>query len=1078
MARITFKGLLMQSAGTIRLLRPSTVPADTGGSGNTTTTTPPPPGNTTPPTGTGSGSGNTGSGGSGSGGGTPPTPPSGAVVSLALKPQPWIQVNTPMPTLRILLAGTATGGYARLYRFDQPEGAIVAFSNAAAVTGLPSPLYPGTYTIRAFSDAAATVKIGESAPVTVWVAATGPASASKAVTNAPASVTRGVPFTVSGTAVTASNYLLFGIRSPYNYTGLYGGDTEAGYTAAEVKPDGTWSGTSKIDQAYPYFVSIIDPSTGSEQTFSGGTGGNISADQAPVGVVRWNNPINTLTAPNKIVGYFGFTVGSNSPYAGGAASIGVSDDFKSDAYGRVLTKRVLASGFRQIPVVVKKSGQADLTLNVPVFVPYSVPPTDAQIEFIQQPNDKLPRFSDIGWVRSYSGDNAWISKIVDPSFSFKVYDGRVITWKDNLPAGDYAVKLRIVDAGLVLDVPVVIPVIAATLLAGAAISYTAPATLANTTSPGTAIGAPTVTGAPANGQWTVIQDRGRRLSMDVATGTLGISKYLSGITGEPVTLVYNAGNVVASKVLTIPVNAPDGPILEVGAGKTYATPQDALDKHLTDPMGVYANAVMLIYPGTYINPISMDNGPIGGQYNRGEIHGPLKVRGVKDSNGLLPLLKKDYTLVFAKDKGFFNGQGHDLWIENLEVSNGRRNLNNGDHSFNYFVQVGDKDANNVENALLVKNCLVHDCEDGVGRGTLGARIVIEDTDFYFNCDGAGYCHHLYALGAYVRTTRVTFVGGSNGHFWKSRCDANVIEDCRFIATNDSSPGGLIDVCDGGDLTMTGCEAWGGPNTTNAHMVQYGAEMDTDGGHISRGNRVRLDNNKLYNLVPGGYYPSGHNQPSGIVCTYNVNPVNNRETLGPADFVVTNTTMLGLTSSQLFSDGYAVASAINASGTVTTGSIPSYNGYVGAGSLRCGASGFRDTHVGPTLNFYTDVAYSNTSGYPNKATTDQGVVAAFIWTNWPKAPTVSQTASVGSFVAKASMALQNIGSDKGVSGASYTFGETTPKGNDPLLAVAGDGTMTVQASLAGQAGNVVTVGVDSVDSSGNHHPMLCSVWVGA
>ena len=1078
MPRITFKGLLLQSAnGSIRLLRPST--AVSGGSGGTTGGT---TGGSTGSTGTGTGGSGTGSGtgtstGSGSGaGGTAPAPPSGNTVSLAPYSTPWIQLGAGMPTLRIVLPSGTTGGYARLYRFDQPQGAAVAFSNAAAVTGLPAPASVGTYTIRAFSDAAATTQIGESIPVTVWLAANGPASASKAVTNAPASVTRGVPFTVSGTAVTASNYLLFGIRSPYNYTGLYGGATEAGYTSVEVKPDGTWSGSSKIDSAYPYFVSLIDPTTGNEQTFTGGQGVDITAGQAPVGVVRWNNPLTTASAVNTYVGYFGFTAGSSSVYAGGSVTVAANADFKVDSYGRVQVKQLLSPGFHQIPVLVTKSGQADLTLNVPVFVPYSVPPTDAQIEFIQQPNDKIPRFSDVGYVRSYSGDNAWVAKIVDPSYTFKVYDGRIITWRDNIPAGDYPITVRLIDGAIVKDVAFTIPVVAATLLADTAISYTAPASLANTTAPGTTLGSPTVAGAPAGGRWTVVQDRGRRVGMDVASGQVSVLKYFSGITGEPVKMVYNAGTTVAVKDMVIPVAAPDGPILEVGTGKTYPTPQDALDKHLTDPMGAYANAVMLIYPGIYINPISMDNGPIGGQYNRGEIHGPLKVRGVKDSNGLLPLLKKDYTLQFAKDKGFFNGQGHDLWIENLEVSNGRRNLNGGSNSFNYFVQIGDRDANNVENALLVRNCLVHDCEDGVGRGTLGGRTIIEDSDFYYNADGAGYCHHLYALGAFVRTTRVTFVGGSNGHFWKSRCDTNIIESCRFIPANDGAPGSLIDVSDGGDLTVTNCELWNGPNSTNAHMIQYGAEMDTDGGHISRGNRVRLEGNKLYNLLPGGYYPSGHVQPSGIVNTYDVNPVNRREFVGPADFTANNTIILGLTTGQLFSDGNALASGVVATSTTTTGNIPNYNAYVGAGSLRCGASNFRDPNMGPTLNFYTDLVYSNGAQYPNKSSPSQGNVRNFVLNGWPKAPLVSAASSVGTFIAKATISTSAIDVDKPIANAVYTFSTTTPKGLDPFLGVSSDGTVSVKATLAGKAGDVITLGIDAVDQNNNHHPMLCSVWV--
>ncbi len=192
------------------------------------------------------------------------TPTAATVASQANPTANWIQLAAAFPALAVTLTG-GSSAYAQLFLFGVAEGSVHAFTPGT----LPSltPAHVGTYTVRIFADSGAATQIGESCPVQVWASASGPASAALTM-NALPSITQGQNFTISGTAITANNFVIVNVQE---------GGTAFPFMAAVS--GGTWSLTMAVHQTGINSFTVSDPTSGTSatQTFTG----TVAAATAP-----------------------------------------------------------------------------------------------------------------------------------------------------------------------------------------------------------------------------------------------------------------------------------------------------------------------------------------------------------------------------------------------------------------------------------------------------------------------------------------------------------------------------------------------------------------------------------------------------------------------------------------------------------------------------------------------------------------------------------------------------------------------------------------------------------------------------
>lgn len=125
--------------------------------------------------------------------------------------------------------------------------------------------------------------------------------------------------------------------------------------------------------------------------------------------------------------------------------------------------------------------------------------------------------------------------------------------------------------------------------------------------------------------------------------------------------------------------------------------------------------------------------------------------------------------------------------------------------------------------LTLRRVHFHDSQEGLLTGSDVGRIVIEDSRFERLGHG-GRAHGVY-VGATesLEIRRSTFFASKEeGHEIKSRARRTLIED-SIVASLDGRDSYLVDIPDGGDVTIRGNVLQEGPNSANWGVLAFGLE---------------------------------------------------------------------------------------------------------------------------------------------------------------------------------------------------------------------------------------------------------------
>ena len=273
--------------------------------------------------------------------------------------------------------------------------------------------------------------------------------------------------------------------------------------------------------------------------------------------------------------------------------------------------------------------------------------------------------------------------------------------------------------------------------------------------------------------------------------------------------------------LTLTTNAAFADTLEVGPGKTYSKPSDAIKAaHAGDTIEIDASGS---YDGDTVT-WSTDN---------------LTVRGV---NGR----PKINTAAPDGGKGIFTILATTATIENIEFSGAQSSDNNGAGIRHQGV------------SLTVRGCYFHDNQDGIlgspsddqgasvhpGIGT----VLVETSEFAHNGAGDGLSHNMY-FGPYASfTLRFSYSHGAvQGHLVKSRAYRSFILYNRLTDEAGTEASYEVDLPNGGTSYVIG-NSIEQSDLGNDNIVETGDEGATNPTQV-----IYLINNTIVNDHSNGTF---------------------------------------------------------------------------------------------------------------------------------------------------------------------------------------------------------------------------------
>lgn len=260
--------------------------------------------------------------------------------------------------------------------------------------------------------------------------------------------------------------------------------------------------------------------------------------------------------------------------------------------------------------------------------------------------------------------------------------------------------------------------------------------------------------------------------------------------------------VMVSGLLAAMGGVAQAAMLEVGPGKTYATPCEAI-------AAAQPNDLVEVAAGTYTDSCSI---PVKG----------LTVRGV----GGRPKIDLSGTEHPSGYKGIYVIDADDVTLDNLELTGAHISDDNGANGAGIRIQAA---------GLIVRGCYIHDNQNGILGGliTNGGKITIEHSEFAHNalgngCNAGGCTHNLYInhvdelVFQYNWTHDVANDTPDKGHLLKSRAMKNTILYNRITGENglDSY---AINLPNGGLGIVVGNMIEKGPNGGNSILLSYGEE---------------------------------------------------------------------------------------------------------------------------------------------------------------------------------------------------------------------------------------------------------------
>lgn len=260
--------------------------------------------------------------------------------------------------------------------------------------------------------------------------------------------------------------------------------------------------------------------------------------------------------------------------------------------------------------------------------------------------------------------------------------------------------------------------------------------------------------------------------------------------------------------------------LEVGPGKPYATPCDAI-------AAAQPNDVIEVQAGTYTDSCYIQKAG-------------LTVRGV----GGRPKIDLSGTDHPAGYKGIYVIGADDVTIENMELTGANISCSNGANAAGLRVEAA---------GLTVRSCYIHDNQNGILGGF--GDVTIEYTEFSGNgwgdgCNCGGCTHNLYISGSVDKLLfRYNYSHdiATDGHLLKSRASVNEILYNRLSgeAGHDSYE---IDLPNGGLAIVVGNIVQKGTNPGNPILFTWGEE-----GGLKPDTRIFLANNTFVNDYGSGTF---------------------------------------------------------------------------------------------------------------------------------------------------------------------------------------------------------------------------------
>ncbi len=270
-------------------------------------------------------------------------------------------------------------------------------------------------------------------------------------------------------------------------------------------------------------------------------------------------------------------------------------------------------------------------------------------------------------------------------------------------------------------------------------------------------------------------------------------------------LLLAAGHPVAARAT----------VLQVGPDRAFATVQQAYN-------AAQSGDTIEIISGTYYKPagwcvISKDN---------------LTFRGVGPTRPVID--GGDGTLNL---KGIYLVNSDNVTFENLEICNARVPDDFGANGAGIRGQGGK---------LTVRNCYIHDCDNGILSGTGGPQ-TFENCEFEHNGFGDGYSHNIYVGACDSFTMRFCYSHDAVvGHQVKTRAKRNYIY-CNLISDDNGSGSYEIDIPQAGTDYIIGNAIYQG-GTGNKTIITYGEEAP-----VNPDQHLYVLNNTIVNAVSGANF---------------------------------------------------------------------------------------------------------------------------------------------------------------------------------------------------------------------------------
>jgi hypothetical protein len=277
-----------------------------------------------------------------------------------------------------------------------------------------------------------------------------------------------------------------------------------------------------------------------------------------------------------------------------------------------------------------------------------------------------------------------------------------------------------------------------------------------------------------------------------------IARYLAGFRGEALrTSAPDASRVKGYEIETFIANGcgrtacddATGRVLNVGAGKTYATPSAAA---VVARDGDIVKIAAGDYSGDYAT-WTANNLTICGEGGRARLF----------ANSAIPNGKAIWVI-----------RGNDATVDTIEFHNAKVPDQNG-------AGIRTEGIN-----LTVINSGFYDNENGILGGlSTASTLTINRSEFARNGFGDGFSHNLYINNIGRLNVKASFFHEAKvGHNLKSRARVNAIENSYFMDGPSGNSSYLADFSNGGDVYLRGNLFHKGPNAENTSAaIAYGQE---------------------------------------------------------------------------------------------------------------------------------------------------------------------------------------------------------------------------------------------------------------